>query len=221
MKTALKRCQMGVLTLILLTASAASAATYTFGSSYLGGGAITVWPTASSSEATVAGMYQLTQEGGPTFNIFCIDLLQRVDWGQPGIPFTWAQLANAPVGAVYGSSWTGMGEEKAGIIQGLLNEYYPKINGVAANAENLQLAIWDVLAGRDVLSQADATPSGRIGEMITYATANPGNPYLYDALTVNGTQNFVDPTHVPDGGVTALMLGTGMMSLAWFRRMKK
>lgn len=197
----------------------ALADSYKFENWYLGQ-SVTIYESANGTgKGTVAGLYHLTKlPGGSVFDVFCIDLWDDVNWGE-NLDLTPASLPNAPI---VNNVSQPMGETKAGIITALIDKYYPLI-GTAQDAANLQLAIWDVIAGGvDVTSSTWALPQGTIKDMINYATQYPGSPYKYGALTSaplpNASRQDFVVLAVPDGGATLALLGMALGAISFLRR---
>ena len=184
------------------------AGSFTFESN-LGNGVTIYTPTALG---TVAGMYRLVSDTVPsvTYDIFCVDLGQTIGWNQVVTDFVPTDLANAPVGA----NNVPMGTVKAGVIDSLIYHYYSTVGGSSDNAANLQIAIWDVLAGYDVNPNGNPSSSSIITSMIQFATDNPVGTQ-YQALTSTSTQDFAV---VPEPSTLALCSGLGLCGFVLLRR---
>ena len=152
---------------------------------------------------------------GNGFETFCMN----TSTPQLGNPET----ATMSVGQVtLGTAWL-YSEFARGILGGY--NYTPGA-GRAASAYDLQNAIW-ALQGQHVYSAAAASVflSGVVTKFGSLAAAEAGSGGSYGVdelwLTYNGTTSqpmLAYVPRVPDGGVTAMLLGLGMLGLAGLRR---
>jgi hypothetical protein len=134
-----------------------------------------------------------------------------------------------------------MGPEKADFIKEMWAQYYGPSLTDATKAGGFQLAIWGVLQGTvtagvvtpnwDWLS-GGSTTADTYGADAIISWANVNNGALADVVGLNavigGPQSYAipgnpsyDPPGVPDGGLTVVLLGMGMLGLGLVRRMAK
>lgn len=173
-----------------------------------------VWinsPTLSSSPLDVyAGITELNV-GGVATNSFCIDPYQ---WSSSSPQqYTVASLASAPSPIV-----GGMGASAALTISNLWAENYQAALGSASVAAGLQIAIWEEVAlgtGKP-FSLATGQSDWGASTMIAAALAADSNgvaPVSLVALSNTTYQDYV-VQNVPDSGMTLVLLGFGLASLA-------
>ena len=174
------------------------------------------------SGGVYAAPERLTINGVDTYG-YCIDLNHFSGSGT----FTVNPLDLSPTATPPGA----MGAVKADLIREMWAEYYATSLHDPTLARDFQLAIWGVVQG--TVSGGVVTPnwswlttsgvnSGAIAEI---AWANGGSYALADVVGLNayappGNQAYAIPG-VPDGGLTAALLGMGMLGLGWVRRMTK
>ncbi len=186
-------------------------------------GTVTVTETGTSPAKTVqiisgtlgpldvyAGITELTVDGVPT-NSFCIDPYQYSN--SSAQPYTVASLASAP------SPTGGMGSDAALIISNLWAENYQAALGDdPGSAAGLQIAIWEEVASGTGISfllapgQSDYGASTMIAAALA-ADSNGVAPVSLVALSNTTYQDYV-VQNVPDSGMTLVLLGFGLASLA-------
>ena len=155
-----------------------------------------------------AGVIDLLVNGAPTAG-FCIDPWH---WSISGPqPYDLVPLAGAP------KSPGPMDAATALKIEQLWQHFYaPGISG--ADAAGLQIAIWELvdLSITSASFSLNSSPDYGAGGMITWVDSNPDAPAANLVAVTGGGQDYV--ISAPDGGLTAVMLGIGLLSLSWFRR---
>jgi len=140
-----------------------------------------------SHSGIVAGFYQISLNGGPVFNTFCIDI---ADSSGDDINASIVPLASAP------DSWAGpMGATAASTIERLWAKYYSGAIGNASEAGALQVAIWMAidLARPEYNLQFSGSVTGRAEEML----ANPGNVNANLMAVTSVNQDFLVPVPEP------------------------
>ena len=156
-----------------------------------------------------AGITELTVDGVPT-NSFCIDPYQYSSSSEQ--TYTVAILTSAPLPTA------GMAPAAALTISKLWAENYQQALGNAQVAAGLQIAIWETVAGSLGLptfslygSQQDYGAAG----MIVAANADSSTiaPVSLVALSNRTYQDYI-VQNVPDSGMTLVLLGFGLASLA-------
>lgn len=167
-------------------------------------------PTLSSSTLDVyAGLTQLNVNGVVTES-FCIDPYQWSSSSQQ--TYNVASLGSAP------SPTGGMGATEALIISNLWAENYQAALGSASIAAGLQIAIWEAVAkGTGISFSLAQTNDWGASTMLANATAaaklSNVAPVSLVALSNATYQDYV-VQNVPDSGMTLVLLGFGLASLA-------
>lgn len=190
-----------------------------------GGAGLIGWQGVSTNDAPFNG----------TFNTFCIDLIQDINFGS-SYTYTLTPLQNAPNSGAFpsGTPTTGMGIAKADEIEELIGSHYAQTltSGQAgADADSaMQLAIWNIIYDTDTsvstgsgsfyaVSGFDTTAINEANSWLVEA-ANPANqdldnPNVIALVGENGAQDQLAVTAVPDpsttAGCTVLLGGYALM----------
>lgn len=158
---------------------------------------------------------------------YCIDLYHFSSGSS--LSYNIDQLAGSPTA----NPPNAMGPAKADFIKEMWAQYYSPSLTDATKAGGFQLAIWGVLQG--TITAGVVTPNwswlgGGSATAATYGAdaiinwANLNNGPLANVVGLNavivGAQSYGIPG-VPDGGLTAALLGMGMLGLGLVRRMAK
>jgi hypothetical protein len=153
-----------------------------------------------------AGSVNLLVDGMPTTG-FCIDPFH---WSITGPQsYNTEPLANAPKSPI-----NGMGAATALQIEQLYAHYFtPDIS--SANAAGLQIAIWELVGGSNF--HLNSGNDYGASAMLEWSGSNP-NAQAADLMAITGPGQDYLIQSVPDGGVTALMLGGGLAGLGIMRR---
>jgi hypothetical protein len=168
--------------------------------------------TLGSNLSVYAGVVDLSVNGVPTDG-FCIDPFH---WSISGPQaYDLGPLAGAP------KPPGPMGDATALKIEQLWQQYFtPSIGNT--QAAGLQIAIWELVAG-SVSGATFSLNSGNdygAGDMLAWVNNNPSAPSA-DLVGVSGPgQDYVIP-NVPDGGLTAALLGIGLLALCLVRQRAK
>jgi hypothetical protein len=141
-----------------------------------------IWAGNSNNEAPFAG----------TFNTYCIDLIQDVDFGGT-YTFDLEPPASAPKAGAYvgGTPSSGMGTAKANDLAALFGVDYGQTVGSSASAETakeaFQLAIWNIIYDTDA---SVSTGSGTFyaGSDVDSGAISVANGFLADALNPDNQQ---------------------------------
>lgn len=209
---------IGVLTGMMATSVAMAIPTsgtiqavQTYGSSYSDGGQFTAWVNGDTSTA---------------FQTFCIETQNTFS---PNGVYNYVlqqDTHNVPPGATplkLGTAWL-FSQFAAGTLAGY--------TGTSLQAGELQAALWyfqtQVFPNNDFLTWGNGTPGTGLGfDSYTKLAIDTLGANVLDpsagayGVSVIHLENGQDWLAVPDGGVTAMLLGMGMLSLGWVRRMVK
>lgn len=163
------------------------------------------------SGGVYAGINQLLINGSQIVNGFCIDPFHYSS--SSSLPYTVVDLANAPKDDPIASG--GMGSAAALTIKMLWGAHY-STSMSAADAATLQLAIWDVVGGGDfsTTSSLNSTAHDWITAVNTTGYSGP----VADLVGLTGSGQDYVVQNVPDGGLTVVLLGLGLLGLAAARK---
>ncbi len=158
------------------------------------------------SGGVYAGVNQLLINGTDRVNGFCIDPFHFSS--SQSLPYRVVALANAPKDDPI--SLGGMGAGAALLIQRLWGTYYSPTM-TASTAAGLQIAIWELVGGSafHLNSVNDYGAGGMLASVESPGYTGPVANLV--ALTGNGQDYVVE--NVPDGAVTALLLGLALLGL--------
>jgi len=172
---------------------------------------VTMTSSTLGTHSVYAGIIHLTVNGVATDG-FCIDPFH---WSVTGSQqYNSEALANAPKSPV-----NGMGAASALEIEQLWGHFYSHTMS-AQDAAGLQIAIWEIVGG--VNFHLNSAFDYGASSMLQWVNSNP-NAYAASLLAVTGPgQDYVIPSsephnRVPDGGQTAMLLGSGIAALGLMR----
>ena len=165
-------------------------------------------PSLNYSGGVYAGINQLLINGSQIVNGFCIDPFHYSS--SSSLPYTVVDLANAPKGDPFSSS--GMGSIDADVIKRLWFSHF-STGMTAQDAATLQLAIWDVVGGTDF-----STTSSLQSTAQTWITSAMAGGQEADLVGLTGTGQDYVVQNVPEGGLTVVLLGLGLLGLAAVRK---
>jgi len=200
----------GALGLMLLAAVSARATPVTVQEIGIGANEIVniTSSTLGSDLNVYAGVVDLLVNGTPTEG-FCIDPWH---WSVSGPQaYELVPLAGAP------KSPGPMDAATALKIEQLWQHFYaPGMSG--ADAAGLQIAIWELvdLSISSASFSLNSSPDYGASTMIAWVNANSGAPAANLVAVTGPGQDYVIST--PDGGLTAILLGFGLLGLSLVRR---
>lgn len=191
-----------------------------------------------------ASYENLTVDGTP-YQGYCIDLYHWSASVGSTLNYNVNFLQDSPTAQPPG----GMGAVKADFIREMWQQYYAASVLDAHSSMDFQLAIWGVLQAKPAaitIANGNATIDGDFSwltsgdkggalAIIDWANNHVGtladnlvglNQALTPPTLSGGAQSFIIQTPnltppVPDGGLTAALLGMGLLGLGWVRRMVK
>jgi hypothetical protein len=152
-----------------------------------------------------AGINRLAVDGLP-MNGFCIDPFHLSVSSSPG--YQYVPLTSAPKGHA-------MSAGVALDIERLWGSYYSP-NMTATAAAGLQIAIWKLVGGSyfQLNSANDYGAAGYIADVTSSGYTGP----VADLIALSGPGQDYVVQHVPEGGVTAILMGMALCALVMFHR---
>jgi hypothetical protein len=159
---------------------------------------------------------------GKTFISFCLEEMEAISYDQ-----SYTAIVNPDEAAVWGGTLGGADVISEGTAY-LFNKYNDTIT-TSQQATDLQAAIWYL---EDEISLADPTANAYLNELTasfgsiniaktTNANLGDYNLYVLNLTTETGARAQDQLVHVPDGGLTILLLGLGIGSMALLYRKVK
>lgn len=175
---------------------------------------VRIWSPTGNIDTT-AGVFNWTQQGGGGFQAFCIEIPERIGYGQT-VTYNSTSLALAPSNLSGIPSWSnpGMGVAVADKISELWGRYYNTIGNDSLKGAAFQVSVWNLLYGRDVLVSGPAGLSSLVSTW-TSSLNGTGPRASLEALTAAGTQDMV--RSIPEPG-TLVLWGLGASFFFLFSR---